>query len=129
MGNHIGPRQLELPPNIPESDSAGRYLTSNRCSRTSKVYGFFKCHFESDRMPKGERKRSSSSMRVRIDRSFFSLHALTRYRPSAPGKSGGWMFIRNVLLRARNSLVRAANAGNFSTEAGEMTVVAQSGSN
>ena len=26
IGNHTGPRQLELPPNIPVSDSAGRYV-------------------------------------------------------------------------------------------------------
>ena len=27
IGIQIGPRQFELPPNIPESDSAGRYFT------------------------------------------------------------------------------------------------------
>ena len=34
IGNQIGPRQLELPPNMPLSDSAGKYSTRYSCPPT-----------------------------------------------------------------------------------------------
>ena len=38
-GIQIGPRQLELPPNMPLSDSAGRYDTRYSWPPTWKTYG------------------------------------------------------------------------------------------
>ena len=39
MGIQIGPRQLELPPNMAVSDSAGRYGTRYSWSPTQNTYG------------------------------------------------------------------------------------------
>ena len=36
-GNQIGPRQLELPPNMPLSDSAGRWCTPYPSPPTWKI--------------------------------------------------------------------------------------------
>ena len=38
-GNQIGPRQFEFPPNNPESDSAGAYLTLKSMPSTRKMKG------------------------------------------------------------------------------------------
>ena len=38
-GIQTGPRQLELPPNIPVFDSAGRYCTLNSWPPTQNVNG------------------------------------------------------------------------------------------
>ena len=39
IGNQTGPRQFELPPNIPLVDSAGSYCTWCSAPSTSKMYG------------------------------------------------------------------------------------------
>ncbi len=109
-GNHTGPRQLELPPNIPDVDSAGSYCTRYAVPSTSNSYGCSRCHLESERMPCGPRKRSSSSMRVRMRRSLSSLTSDRMWRPCMPGLSGSAMRARRSPLRRRCSLDGAAAA-------------------
>ncbi len=88
IGNHTGPRQLELPPNIPDVDSAGSYWTRYSRPSTSNTYGSSRCALDTERMPCGPRNRSSSSMRASMRRSLSSLTSDRMWRPATPGCEG-----------------------------------------
>lgn len=51
IGNQMGPRQFEFPPNILELDSAGRYSTWNSCPSKMKVYGSSAWTRDMERIP------------------------------------------------------------------------------
>ena len=105
-GIHTAPRQLELPPNMPVFDSAGRYLTVNVSPPTSTVKGCSRCQRESERTPCGLRKRSSSSMRVSTRRSLSSVSGESMRRLFTPGLPMGWMLAVSCGRLSTNAWMR-----------------------
>src|SRR3569623_1824593 len=70
VGNQIGPRQFEFPPNIRVDDSAGAYRTVHSRPPIETAYGWAWWYIDSDRTPNGERNSDSSSTRRRIRRTW-----------------------------------------------------------
>ena len=113
IGNQTGPRQLELPPNMPVSDSAGRYWTRYSWPCTAKTKGSSRWLRDSDRIPCGLRKRSSSSMRVRTRRSF----ALVQDRQQAPAVHSGHQRVGDAAQQVGVALVVLPGPGRQARKA------------
>src|SRR5271169_1247477 len=71
-GIQMGPRQLELPPNMPVSDSAGKYPTPYAWPPAWKTYGCSAWNLDRARMPNSLRNSFSSSILASTRRSFWS---------------------------------------------------------
>src|SRR3954469_6352299 len=98
-GNQIGPRQFELPPNIPLSDSAGTYWTRYSLPAAVATYGWSACRRESERMPYGLRNSFSSSMMASTRRSLLSSMTEKRRRPRSEEHTSELQSRRDLVCR------------------------------
>jgi hypothetical protein len=126
-GIQTGPRQLELPPNMPLVDSAGSYPTVYSWPCTSKTYGWSRCQRDSERMPWGDEELVLVEHRARTRRSLSSL--------TTDSSARRWPGLRRVVRgrRAGRRCVRTRGtarhrSGTLSIDAGSNVVVAHSGS-